>query len=544
MTSSRLRTSGQQSAPPRTEFVWRPRSKPQLDLIDCPFSEVFFGGARGGGKTDGVLGKWAKKERLYGSAFNAVMFRRTTVSSEDAIERSKEIYGPLGGRFNEAKLRWRMPNGGRVAFAYLDGMTDAEEYQGRNISDAWVEEAGQYPDPAPIDRLFGVLRSVSGVPVQLILTGNPGGAGQQWISKRYQLIPFPKGPKVVSRLLPNGAIHRAAVIPSRITDNRILLERDPGYLNRLQLVGSSALVRAWVEGDWSAVEGAFFGEWNNEQHVVAPFAIPDTWLRFRSGDWGSYSPFSIGWWAVVGDDLSISNPADAGVPEGHADPRFGRESLLGRGAKTLGGERSKVLPRGAIIRYREWYGKVGAKLTAEQVGSGIVEREKEDRGKLSYGVLDPSAFKEDGGPSIAERINDKLFEAKLAGFTPADNARVTRQTGDSKSGPMGGWDQMRARIIGSAKRLEDGTVNWSTGRPMIYCFSTCKDSIRTIPVLQHDPHRAEDLDTSSEDHAADDWRYGCVSRPWIKVIPAKDPDKRDAFRENKDDRMADHTATL
>ena len=40
--------------------------------------------------------------------------------------------------------------------------------------------------------------------------------------------------------------------------------------------------------------------------------------------------------------------------------------------------------------------------------------------------------------------------------------------------------------------------------PMIYCFSTCADSIRTIPVLQHDPGRAEDLDTKGEDHAADD----------------------------------------
>ena len=30
---------------------------------------------RGGGKTDGVLGKWALKERRYGSAFNAIMDR-------------------------------------------------------------------------------------------------------------------------------------------------------------------------------------------------------------------------------------------------------------------------------------------------------------------------------------------------------------------------------------------------------------------------------------------------------------------------------------
>jgi hypothetical protein len=51
---------------------------------------------------------------------------------------------------------------------------------------------------------------------------------------------------------------------------------------------------------------------------------------------------------------------------------------------------------------------------------------------------------------------------------------------------------------------------------MIYCFSTCRDSIRTIPVLQHDPNRAEDLDTNSEDHAADDWRYAAMSRPWLR----------------------------
>jgi hypothetical protein len=56
--------------------------------------------------------------------------RIPTVSAEDAVERSKEIYGPLGGKFNEAKLRWRMPNGGRMAFAYLESVADADEYQG------------------------------------------------------------------------------------------------------------------------------------------------------------------------------------------------------------------------------------------------------------------------------------------------------------------------------------------------------------------------------------------------------------------------------
>jgi hypothetical protein len=43
---------------------------------------------------------------------------------------------------------------------------------------------------------------------------------------------------------------------------------------------------------------------------------------------------------------------------------------------------------------------------------------------------------------------------------------------------------------------------------MIYCFSNHADSIRTIPALQHDPARPEDVNTESEDHAGDEWR--CV----------------------------------
>lgn len=456
--------SGQNATRPPIR-LWSPQAGPQKALVDCPFSEIFFGGARGGGKTDGVLGKWAIKEKRYGKAFNAIMFRRTTVSSEDAIDRSKQLYQPLGGKFNESKLIWRMPNGGRVAFAYLDSADDAQEYQGRNVTDVWVEEAGQYPDPTPIDRLFGVMRSAAGVPVQLILTANPGGAGQQWLRERYRLVPFPKSPQIVERPLDDGSVHRMAVIPSRITDNRILLDSDPQYLTRLRMVGGSALVKAWLDGDWSAIEGAFFDEWSEQRHVLEPFELPEHWMRFRSADWGSARPFSVGWWAVASDETHIQG---------------------------------KVIPRGAMVRYREWYGcepgkpNTGLKLTAEAVGQGIKEREKGEN--ISFGVLDPAAFAQDGGPSIAERMG--------VNFNPADNKRV------SQRGALGGWDIMRQRFVGD----EDGHA-------MIFCFSTCRDSIRTIPALQHDDKRPEDLDSEMEDHAADEWRYACMSRPWIKPTP-------------------------
>jgi hypothetical protein len=446
--------------PAKTEVVWAPQEGPQYALMECPLPLIFFGGARGGGKTDGVLGKWAAKEAIYGDNFNAIMFRRTTVSSEDAVERSKQIFGPLGATFNASKLIWRMPNGGRVAFAYLDKVTDADEYQGRNVTDVWIEEAGQYPAPDPIDRLFGVLRSAGGVPVQMILTGNPGGPGQGWIRDRFGLYPFPDRPLVRTVTINEGTMH-AAVIPSRITDNRALLNADPHYLERLKMVGSKELVRAWLAGDWSAIEGAFFSDWDESKHVLEPFPIPEQWLRFRSKDWGYAAPFSVGWWAVASDDTM-------------------RNGIL--------------IPRGAMVRYREWYGATGPqkglRLTAEQVADGIKERDQGDL--FSYSVMDPAAFSEDGGPSIAERMLNRGVT-----FRRADNARVGRE------GHLGGWDQMRARMRG-----EDGV-------PTIFCFSTCRDSIRTIPSLQHDPAKAEDLDTEAEDHAADEWRYGCMSRPWV-----------------------------
>ena len=141
---------------------------------------------------------------------------------------------------------------------------------------------------------------------------------------------------------------------------------------------------------------------------------------------------------------------------------------------------------------------VGVKLHADSVGMAIAAKEKDD-GKIAYGVLDPSAFAEDGGPSIAERITkgsgNKVF------FRPADNTRVARV------GAIGGWDQMRSRFVGDDE-----------GRPMVACFSTCVDSIRTIPFLQHDPDKPEDLLTDSEDHAADEWRYACMSRPYVRTI--------------------------
>src|SRR5262245_36603866 len=102
-------------------------------------------------------------------------------------------------------------------------------------------------------------------------------------------------------------------IPSKLRDNKFL---GPEYVANLQMVGNDSLVRAWLEGDWTVIEGAYFECWRYEQHVVEPFEVPAHWARFRSMDWGSAKPFSVGWWAIVSDDYYV--PRAEGGPDAAA----------------------------------------------------------------------------------------------------------------------------------------------------------------------------------------------------------------------------------
>ena len=57
----------------------------------------------------------------------------------------------------------------------------------------------------------------------------------------------------------------------------------------------------------------------------------------------------------------------------------------------------------------------------------------------------------------------------------------------------------------------------------MYVFKNCAGFIRTIPLMMYDKTSPEDLDTSLEDHIADEWRYMCMTRP---VKPIREAPKR------------------
>lgn len=277
-------------------------------------------------------------------------------------------------------------------------------------------------------------------------------------------------------------------IQSLVTDNQVLLKSQPDYIQQLQALPPK-LRKAWLEGDWNVFEGQFFEEFADrpEQygerswtHVIEPFDIDPAWSIYRSFDWGYHRPFSCGWWAVD------------------------RE--------------------GVVYRILELYGctqtpNEGVKWTPPKVFAEIHRIETEHpwlKGKKIIGIADPAIWDAETGESIAD---------------VADRHQVFFQKGDNKRIP--GWMQMHYRLAFD-----------QNGFPMMYIFSNCKAFIRTIPLLQYDVQKPEDLDTTGEDHVADEARYFLMSRPIApRQAPAEDPYITDPRRLFLDIEQKDLTTT-
>lgn len=279
----------QQVAPPS------PNPGPQAELLKCPVEDVFFGGARGGGKTYGLILDCLSRAQKYGGAANGILFRRTYLEQEQVIKVSKSILYAAGWKFGKKPPTWTSPQGATLSLRYLEAEEDAETYQGSSFDWLGFDEAGNWPTPSAIDMLMGTLRSVEGIPCVRRLTGNPGGAGHSWLKKRYidpsePLVPFFWVPNEEK---PDYKI-QSVYIPSLLEQNPLLLKNDPGYEGRLAAVGSDALYRAWRYGDWSVVSGQYFDCWRPE--MACDSYLPQPWQKvWISGDWGFEDQSVIHW---------------------------------------------------------------------------------------------------------------------------------------------------------------------------------------------------------------------------------------------------------
>jgi len=447
--------------------LWEPQPGPQSLAVAAQFvTEIMFGGARGGGKSDFLLGDYLQ-DIDKGDVWRGIIFRRSHPELEELITRAKQIYAPYGAIYKVADRTFLFPSGSTLKMRHIDTEADADKYQGHQYTWIGFDELCAWPNLNAYKKLKACLRSAFGVQYKRMrCSANPGGVGHHAV-KAYFIDPCPRGMEVLENIDEDGYKTTRMFIPSKVRDNKILMRNDPGYISRLREIGSPELVKAWLDGDWSVIMGAYFPEFSVEKHVIVPFKLPSHWMRFRSMDWGSATPFAVYWNASVSEAYELPN--------------------------------GRWIPEGALVTYRELYGwngtpNVGLRWAANRVAAEILRVEKSDT--ITYGVIDPSAYSKQSGPSHAERM-------AVAGvlFRKADNNRIA------------GWDMVRDRLCGIEGNSE---INYGVGIPMWYCFSTCIHLIRTLPALQHDLDNPEDCNSETEDHGPDALRYGFMSRPWTR----------------------------
>ena len=469
--------------------IWSPQPGSQVAFLAATsIFEVLYEGTRGGGKTDCLIMSFCNEVgKGYGPAWKGILFRQTYKQLTDVISKTKKWIPQIwpGAKFNNSEHTWTFPGGEQLLLRQFQRIDDYWNYHGHEYPWIGWEELCNWPTDEGFKRMMSCCRSSQkGMPRMVRSTTNPYGPGHNWVKYRYRL------PMFRSRIIRDARDESGELEPLRLAihssiwENKILLEADPDYPNKIRAAArNKAELDAWMEGSWDIVAGGMFDDcWVKKWNVVDHFPIPPSWRITRSFDWGSSKPFSVGWW-------TISNGEDIIYPDGKITSTV----------------------RGDTFRIREWYGSTGKpneglRMLASEIVEGIIKRElkwgfrrkKETFCKVKGGVADAQIFSAENGVSIGTdmqmriRLEDGFRYPGIKWF-PSDKRPGSRAAG---------WNTMR-QMLKNAHPSEHGVREW----PGLFIWEGCDDFERTVPTLARSEKDPDDIDKNSEDHIADDTRY-------------------------------------
>jgi len=276
----------------------------------CPFREVLYGGAAGGGKSDALIGDYSQGIFQYGSGWRGLIVRRSFPQLEEIERRCLEIFSPVFGSdcYKVGRRIWEFPTPKGTATLMLRALEkndDAHKHQGHQFTYFGVDELTQFPSDYVYEYIARTrVRSPEGAPCYIRATANPGGVGHTWVKRRFMM---DDAGKRVPPLTPihwtglSGERYSRIFIPAKLTDNKILMRNDPTYIDQLDSIKDPIMRRALMLGDWDIVAGAAFPEFRRDIHVI-PNADPDPTARhWRGMDWGTAHPYSCLWFQQLSD---------------------------------------------------------------------------------------------------------------------------------------------------------------------------------------------------------------------------------------------------
>lgn len=248
--------------------------------------EVLLAGTRGPGKSHAALAQVVLDDCLRVPGLKFLFLRKVQKSAGESLEDLvSRVCRAVSHKWNPSSGKLTLFNGSRVVIGGYKDPSDIEKYVGIEYDGIVVEEATQLTEDK-IDRIRGSLRSTKpGWRERMYMTTNADGPGVKWCKQRF-VFPWRQGQQGSRRY-----------VEAYYQGNPYLKDTYIRFLEGLR----GSLARAWARLDWDAFEGMAFETWNYDQHVVTPFEIPDSWLRWRAVDWGSYNPFACLWFAKQPD---------------------------------------------------------------------------------------------------------------------------------------------------------------------------------------------------------------------------------------------------
>ncbi len=234
---------------------------------------VGYGGARGGGKS------WALRQKIKLLALNyagirILLLRRTFPElRENHINTLLVELKGLAG-YKDSEKVFTFSNGSTIKLGYCDKERDVLQYQGTEYDVICMDEATQFTE-YQFETLTACLRGANDFPKRFYLTCNPGGVGHEWVKRRF----------VSRKYKPTEKPEEYTFIAATVFDNKVLMEKDPGYVDMLNNL-SDGLKQAWRDGNWDMLAGQYFSEFDRSVHVIEPFEIPSHWKRYRAIDYG------------------------------------------------------------------------------------------------------------------------------------------------------------------------------------------------------------------------------------------------------------------
>lgn len=291
----------------------RPQPGPQEAFLASSADIAIYGGAAFGGKTFALLLEAVRHTDKKG--FGGVIFRRTTkqVTNEGGLwDTSEDIYPEMGAKPSASELRWTFPAGTALTFAHLEHEKSKYNWQGSQVAFIGFDElthftAGQFWYLLSRNRN----RADNGVRPYVRATCNPDpdsfvaeliawwidqetgyaiperSGVVRWFIRRNNTLHWGDTSVELRERFPGGQPKSLTFIASSFQDNKIGLDRDPGYMANLEAMPTVERERLKF-GNWKVKPSA--GDYFRKGYFTIVDQAPAHAQRIRYWDRAATEP--------------------------------------------------------------------------------------------------------------------------------------------------------------------------------------------------------------------------------------------------------------